>query len=70
MSGESTHMARPSNETSMVGPTPVLSRWTRPAAMPPAMDMPPARSPKAALPPIGYSEHSGVRALATPPRAQ
>ena len=70
MSGDSCHMARPNSDTSTTGATPVVARWRRPAAMPPAMAMPPARSPKAGRPPIGHSLSAGVRALATPPRAQ
>ena len=53
MSGESCHMASPSSETSMTGASPVFARCSSPAAIPPAMAMPPARSPKAGLPPMG-----------------
>ena len=47
MSGDSCHMARPSSDTSTTGASPVVARCSRPAAIPPAMAMPPARSPKA-----------------------
>ena len=70
MSGESTHMDRPSSDTSMMGATPEVARCSNPAAMPPAMAMPPARSPKAARPPMGHFESAGVSAWATPPRPQ
>ena len=71
MSGESCHMARPSRETSMTGASPVVALCRRPAAIPPAMAMPPARSPKAGRPADRARHcHAGVRALATPPRPQ
>ena len=70
MSGESIHMAMPRRETSTTGASPVVARWSSPAAIPPAMAMPPARSPKPGRPPMGNSASPGFSALPTAPRPQ
>ena len=70
MSGDSCHAAQASSDTSTTGASPVRSRCSRPAAMPPAIVMPPGRSPNAARGAIGHSLSAGVSASATPPRAQ
>ena len=69
MSGESTHMAVPRSETSTSMPWPVRSRWKSAAAMPPAIAIPPMKSPNA-----GRCWSGGCpvvdRRSAMPPRAQ
>jgi hypothetical protein len=47
MSGDSTHIAVPRSETSTSPPHPVRSRRKSAAATPPAMAIPPMKSPKA-----------------------
>src|SRR3954468_6128359 len=59
-SGASDHSAHDSSEMSTTDATPCFSRRKSAAAMPPAIVMPPGRSPYAALGPIGYSSASGV----------
>ncbi len=59
MSGDSCHAAQASSDTSTTGASPVRSRCRRPAAMPPAIVMPPGRSPNAGVCLMG-STPSGV----------